>query len=298
MKSHRKQTHLELDHLRPLSESRTSSLLHIGSALAALSLAACSTEEIDRAHFKLSSTATPDQPAPFALSIVEDADSFEEGQQLMASGQLPTYSLKVDGLWAVEQVSDTESWQVSIQGGSVGGMHWMSAGPHVFELVDENGQTALQTATYDVEAGQTNHLVVFGHREALENRFFADTLDIPVGKQTFTVINLLRSGQSVEVLQCDDASTTANCTVVAGPAAYGELARGQTDAPAPAASSVTNPSNLFYRIVPTTDVPAPTLFQLRRDAIVIGSTFPNGLPIYTAAPVFVMPSGAPAREAF
>jgi hypothetical protein len=258
----------------------------------------CSTEQIGLPSVDPASI-DPATQAPFMLSVADDADTFDEQQRLAASNHPAVYTLKVDGQWATVPQSGAEPWLVQISAGSVSpgaGAPWSTAGSHVFELVDGSGKTVLETPPYELQTGQSNHLVVFGHRDHLEHRFFADRLDIPAGMQRFTALNLIRTGQSLQVLQCDDPSLPESCATVAGPLAYGEMAQG--DAALPASDSA-NPfpvfSNLYSRIVPTGDAPTPGLSHLGGDPISPSPVFEDGAlagrRLFVGAPTIVTPSG-------
>jgi hypothetical protein len=83
---------------------------------------------------------------------------------------------------------------------------------------------------------------VYGAADSHLNKFFSYGFDVPAGKVRYNVINLLRTGEMIQVVKCD--SPGSNCaTFVSDPLGYGEVAIGDV---------ATEPFNLSYRIIPAT----------------------------------------------
>lgn len=288
--------------LPPSAASAGAALAVLGMAFSATGvLATCTTEEIDD-HFSLFFERTDVLQAPIALSLAIDADSYEEFKARSLTEVQPVYTLKIDGRWAVyvntSQASTADRTLATVSALRPNALvgQWMSAGLHVFELVDGTGRTVMRTPAYDIQPGQTNHIIVFGREDDLHHRFFADSFDVAPGMQRFTVISVLRT-ESLEVLKCDDANGAGSCVTLAGPLEYGFLARGESALSGPA--SVSPPdraSNLYVRLLPTTRDPAPVARRIEYDPVITTlvsrdlNVFVGGAPaILVAAP------GVPGR---
>jgi hypothetical protein len=213
--------------------SRTLHRNHRPALLAAtLSLAAaCSTQEVPPPPvFEFAASATESANAPLILVVAPDADTISELQSYHASGT--EYALHIDGQPVGRR--DGSTWipidHIRAQQGPGG---FVPAGPHVVQLVDQNGNTALDTPPLDLQPNHANILMVFGHRAALEHRFLATDLAVPSGMDRLVVINLIRSGYAAQIVRCDDEVLLTCPAVLSGPLAYRETA--QVDFPAPAA---------------------------------------------------------------
>ena len=263
-----------------------------GLALAAvLSGTACSTEEIGN----YGAPVADGTQAPFTLSLAPDADTFEETQGVTG----PAYGLRVDGVWATWDAGTKDARLVQLGGGTTigtsGGAAWSAAGPHVFELVDGSGHTVLKTPPYELKASQANHLVVFGHADALEHRFFTSSFDVPAGTQRFTLLNLLRTGERLDALRCDDPNDLAGCETIVSGIGYGAVVQGD----APAAAS----ANLYYRLLPVAGAPGSAMYPLSGDPLTSwpdnrlaeGTALPR---ISIAAPVIASPAGDVLQSMF
>jgi len=219
-----------------------------GLSLVAFSfLPSCSTQEIklDGAgkYFDLYSDPTDTAQARFALSMTSDAGTSEEQQQLV-SLRNPRLNLKIDGRWAAIVQADGSRNPAQLYPAGIGSWSmWMTAGSHVFELVDSDGKTVFQTPAYDVRVDQGNHLVVFGTADSRRHRFFSYGFDVPAGMVRYNVMNLVPTGEMMQVVKCDAPGSTNCATSVSDPIAYGDVAIGDVAAELFA---------LSYRIIPAT----------------------------------------------
>jgi hypothetical protein len=258
-------------------------VLSAGASLAALSLAACSTDEIavdSDKHFLISQAPTDTQQAAFALSLAADADTWDEEQQL-AGVQTPAYNLKIDGRWAVIVDAEGSTYPIQLFPGGVGMWtgNWIPAGLHVFEMVDAGGHTALKTDPVDVQPNHANHLVMFGPRAALEHRYFTYSFDVPAGLARFNVINLVRTGELVRVVNCGGPTPDGCVTPLSADLAYGEVGAGDV---------VAAPGDIAYRVFPRGSDGSPsTSYLSNATAQPLPAATAEQPPIFIAAPSMV-----------
>jgi hypothetical protein len=204
---------------------------HPALLAAALSLAAaCSTQEIESPPFlKMADSASENGNAPLILAVARDYDTIAELDGTNASG--PEYALHIDGRPVARP--DGSTWipldHIRAQTGPGG---FVPAGAHVVQLVDQNGNTALETPPLDLQPNRANILVVFGRRTALEHRFLPTDLAVPPGIDRLVVLSLIRRDYAPQIVRCDGGDPSTCTAILAGPLAYGEAA--QVDFPAPA----------------------------------------------------------------
>ena len=214
-----------------------------------VSVSSCSTQQVGVDGFAIAPAPTDTHPAAFALSLASDVDTLDEQMQLNAI-TAPLYTLKIDGSTAISLTGGRlVPFQIRAAGLYLDG-GWIPAGSHVFELVDTDGRTALSTPPYDIQPGRTNHLVVFGHRAALEHRLLSYEYGVPTDTYRYTVLNLVRSGESAVVLVCSGAAAETCTTPISGPIAYGEYASGEV---------VARPGPLAYQLLPVAADASPTV---------------------------------------
>jgi len=151
----------------------------------------------------------------------------------------------------------------------------------------------------ELAAGSWLRLYLFGAADAPQGRFVI-TADAPSpGNEHITVINLMRSGQTIEVVSCTDVTT---CTPISPALAMGDCF--QTEAPAVVSddgygSLTATGAGIGYRLVPSATLPNPAVNQLSSG--VQGAVFrPAGskvpAPIFVAAPVFMSDQGVVLRD--
>jgi hypothetical protein len=109
---------------------------------------------------------------------------------------------------------------------------FVPAGAHVIQLVDQNGDVALETPPLDLQPDRANMVVVFGRRKALEHRFLTTDLDVPPGLVRLVALNLIRTGYAVEIVACSGDAVITCATTLAGPVAYGDAALADFREPA------------------------------------------------------------------
>jgi hypothetical protein len=297
---------------RPFEITHRRSTLVLGSLLAAATaVTGCATEEIESNQVLLTAQPTATNPAVFMIEMDADVDTAEALPAAWAMS--PSYFLRVDGLWAVGSDGGVTT-PIKVGPGLSGGTWSIAVGTHVFELVDGSAHVVATTEPCQVEAEKTNRLMFFGHRSALQHRFFSIGHDVPPGMQRFAVTNLLRDGSAIEAVTCADVSVEPpqGCTVTSTALGYGEVFTGEAplragsitfdgphDGPAGSTAIFYNPGaiGVYYRISPppgASTTPDPLgLYALQQ--LALDPQQPQGVvqnPIYTAAPVFMATIGA------
>ncbi len=269
--------------------------LGVASVLLAVLPGGCATEEVATDQLALSNRRTDGATASLAISLVGDFDTFEDERAAIAAGTGPTsaYFLRVDGRWVVIDDGVTRYQPTIIPGTFLRGT-WVPAGPHRFDLVDGEGHTAASAGPYTIAPDTANHLVFYGRRQALDQRFFATDLQVPAGQQRYTVLNLIRAGSPVEVVTCSDAGAAEprDCVAVSPPLGLGELATGEVPRSAADTRSALS-IGVYYRMVPTAEAPAPPVLPLSLDWQ--AGLDPGRLAVvrlYVAAPIFMGRDGS------
>ena len=266
-----------------------------------VALTACGTEEI-RGHVLLASYQDAPDRGGVVLAIAppEYTDQPTEGQIRNLGGT--QYHLFADG----NAVCGPDGLPVTTQTGGVTWTYYLPAGPRHFAIA-ESGQPPILEGDGQIPGGGTANLFLYGPLDH-EKAVFVPTPMIPAaGNEHITVANLLRSGQTLEVVTCTDATT---CTPMSLPLAEGDV----FDAEVPALfddcdrSSFSNVGSwssggcftsrtrkgagIGYRLVPTASLPDPPV-----NAVTWGMTDLKGdssnprAPIFVAAPAFMTEQG-------
>jgi len=270
-------------------------------ACTVLALTACGTEEI-RGHVLLAS----DQDAPdrggVLLAIAPPASFDQPTDGQVTNLGLTQYYLFADG----NAVCRPDGSPVTAQTGGVTWAYYLGAGPRHF-TVAEPGQPPIFEGDGQIPGGGTANLFLYGPLDH-EKAVFVPTPMIPAaGNEHITVANLLRAGQILEVVTCNDATT---CTPISPALAEGEA----FDAEVPAVfddcdrasfsdvgswsaggcftSRTTTGAGIGYRLVPTASLPDPPV-----NALTWGMTDLKGdssnprAPIFVAGPAFMTEQG-------
>jgi hypothetical protein len=103
-------------------------------------------------------------------------------------------------------------------------------------------------------------------------------------------INLMRSGQTIEVVSCTDAST---CAPISPALALGDVF--ETDVPVPAGAGTTDSrtdtgAGIGYRLPPSAALPAPPVVSLHLTGSAGAPVYPAPLN-FLAAPIFMNDRG-------
>jgi len=223
------------------------------------------------------------------------ASSFDDEQAHVAAdanaAQGPQTSefwhLWIDDQRALLDAGDGQSRPLTVSEGGLSPLGYLEAGPHHFMVGTSEGASIFD-GDAQVPSGGTLRLLLFGRLEALEGRFVA-TPDVPAsGNEHVTVVNLLRTGQSLEVVTCTGA---AACVPVSPALGLGDLF--DTEVPAcsdgAAATMTADGVGIGYRAPPSPAMPAPPVLALQRTAG--GPTEAAAPPVFVAAPVYMSDQG-------
>jgi hypothetical protein len=270
-------------------------------ALLLLSLGACSTQLIGPDN----AVMMYDQPGPgqgaFLAAYASTSASYQEDQTRRRSinGDLPLYNIMMDGklLAREEGVAGTTVPQllpISLSEWGIAGGGYVDGGSHHFAMLVPGKAPIYQGDGESMPEGMLR-LFVFGAADAQQGRFvFVPNAPSP-GNEHITVINLMRSGQAIEVVSCTDATT---CTPTSPALGLGDLF--QTEVPAVVsvdgfASLTATGAGIGYRFVPSASFPNPPVNALYVGPLgaanrVPGSNDPPG-EIFVAAPFFMSDQG-------
>jgi hypothetical protein len=253
--------------------------LFVGAALVALP--GCGTQEIsadpDRFTYVTAQTS-PDQ-GTLTLAIAPTTPTYE--QQQAGSGNPIPYHLAVDGKQLVSSGYNEERWPVTLFEGGEFGAAFLAPGDHHFTIRSASDGQTIFDGDHDIAPERSTFLYLFGDRpDALESRWASVPLRPAPGIQHVGVMNLVRSGQNIEMVSCADGPASA-CTAVSPALARGESFAG--DFPLTAA--------IGFRQVPTDAVPAPRVQPLSQR---LGTDPQTGMPVPTsimAAPTYMSAQG-------
>ncbi len=201
------------------------------------------------------------------------ASSFDDEQARLSAGGQGSASqplqVSIDGQPAMLDDGAGHRSRVVVREGGKSSLGYLEAGPRHFAVTSSSG-TPVFEGDAQVPGGGVLWLFLFGPAGAQQGRFVA-TPDFPaVGNQHLTVVNLARTGQSLEVVSCDDGAT---CTPLSPVLALGDL----FDTEVPAGAGQTG-----YRVVPSPALPAPPLLTFEDAA---------SSAVLMAAPVYISDQG-------
>jgi hypothetical protein len=264
-------------------------------------LAACSTEDI-RGHFLVPSDQGGPDKGGVVVGFSPTEDTYQAAEQELTNLAPTQYHLFIDG----EVVSEPDAdWLfTTVVGGNVNWVYYLGAGPHHFAIA-ASGQAPVFQGDGQVPGGGTVNLFLYGPLDEVKG-VLAPIPRIPsAGNEHITVVNLMRNGQSIEVVTCNDATT---CTPISAGLALSDV----FDAEVPAAGDDCDPSSpssipgswsggcftsltttgagIGYRLVPTASLPNPPVNALTWGVSDSLSINPRP-PIFVAAPVFMTDDG-------
>src|SRR5581483_4840596 len=233
-----------------------------------LSLGACNTQQLGPDNAVIGEDRPGAGQGELQLFYASTAASYQEEQTLttLPSWNPPVYNVTMDGrlLAQEEGVAGSSVAQVlpiSISEEAMAGIGYLDTGVHHFAVLVP-GHPPIFQGDGELMAGAWLRLYLFGAADAPQGRFVI-TPDAPSpGNEHITVINLMRSGQAIEVVSCTDATT---CTPISPPLAKGEFF--QTEAPAIVsddgyASLAATGAGIGYRLVPSAPLPNPAVNAL------------------------------------
>lgn len=274
-------------------------------ALSLLSIAACSTQQVGPDNVVIGESQPGPEGGIFHVAYASTAASYQdrETRNAMPSFNPPRYNVAMDGaLLALEEgVAGSSVAQLLPIGVSEDGMAvdgYLHSGRHHFAMLVP-GSAPMFQGDGEIMAGGWLHMYVFGAAGAQQGRFVSTPDNPSPGNESITVINLIRSGQTIEVVSCTDATT---CTPISPALAMGDVF--QTEVPAVVSedgygSLTATGAGVGYRLVPSASFPNPPVNELWvgvqgvKDRP-LGSNDPA--PIFISAPVFISDQGVSQAE--
>ncbi len=265
-------------------------------AFALLALSACSTENIDPANVVVSQGLLGPDQGIFWIAYASTADTYQADQaRSTMNWDAPQYNVAMDGRLIAEEEGTAGSpvpqllpIAVEENGLAAAGL---DAGWHHFAVVARGHAPIFQGDGQVIPGGQLR-LFLFGAAGAQQGRFaFVPFMPSP-GNEHITVINLMRSGQAIEVVSCTDAAT---CVPISPALAMGDL----FDAEVPAVVSdngfgslTASGAGVGFRYVPSASLPDPPVMALYVGPAGVQLTGPSApQPVFVAAPVFMSAEG-------
>jgi hypothetical protein len=272
--------------------SRRYRVLFLGIS-AALAPAACSTQEIGADPVRIPDTTPSADHGMLQIGFAPSEATFEEQQANAATHAAASFHVFFDGqqlAWSSAFDRSLQPFVVSAAG--IASIGYLPAGSHHFEIRAPGGGSIVYGGDGQIAAGSTTELFLFGPAGAIAGRFVSYPPVVAAGTAHVVVINLIRSGQSLEAVMCSD---TSHCTPVSSPLALGETFEG--DFPIDATQDwpsgrfiVSDDGGLGYRQVPTPAVPDPPVLPLAPGVLPLDGSTPAGATL-VAAPIYMSPRG-------
>jgi hypothetical protein len=265
--------------------------------VALLAGASCSTEEIGPDELAVTAIRTDGQG--FLLVVLApDADTYEQDQaRIVQEGpSFVQYGIQLDGRRLIDD-NGGMPWPLSAGEGNETGCGYLPAGTHHFALIAPSDGHAVFAGDYELLSGRVNHLYVFGHLAALQGAFTSYPYAPSPGTQHLALTNLLRTGQTLEVVSCSGGDPET-CAAISPPVGYGQSFATEVagaDVTADGVSLETPGPGLGYRQVATPGVPTPPAnhFDLAIDPPDQTETIPGTYPAnYVSAPIFMSADGS------
>jgi hypothetical protein len=262
--------------------------LFLGAAC--LTLVACSTQEIGADPIIIPDTTPSADNGALEIAFAPSQIAFAD-QQANASPDTTIYHVFLDGRQlAWRSVADGSLQPFIVYAGAAAGINYPAAGTHHFEVRVAGGGRTIFAGDGEIVAGATTRLYLFGLGGTVEGRFVAYPSNVADGTAHVSVINLVRTGQSIEVVSCADL---AHCASLSPRLAVGETFAA--DYPMDATQDwptgrfvVSNGAALGYRQVPTTAVPEPPVIPL--SGVQLQPALPTSATLM-AAPVYMSAAG-------
>jgi hypothetical protein len=239
----------------------------------------------------LAAAAGPDMGGVLVAFSPTAATFDDEQARLVQADDAPgaqvsaAWQLRIDGSPAVFDGGEENVSAVTVTEGGQSVLGYLDAGPHHFTVAAPGGGPTFD-GDAEIPSGGTLRLFLFGPPDALQGRFVS-TPDLPAsGNQHVTVVNLLRTGQSLEVVACTGLTA---CAPVSPALSLGDLF--DTEVPAPgegAAATITADGvGIGYRVAPSLSLPAPPVLALTAG----GATAAATPDVFVAAPVYMSDQG-------
>jgi len=262
--------------------------LFVGAAC--LTLVACGTREISAAPIIIPETTPSADNGALEVAFVPHQIAFPD-QQANTSPDTTIYHLFLDGRQlAWSSVADGSLQPFVVYEGVAAGIDYLPAGPHHFDVRVAGGGRTIFAGDGEIAAGSSTRLYLFAAAGVIQGRFVANPSVATDGTAHVSVINLVRTGQSIEVVSCPDLT---HCASLSPPLALGETFAA--DYPMDATQDwptgrfvVSGGAALGYRQVPTSAVPEPPVLPLPGVALL--PALPRGATL-VAAPVYMSQAG-------
>lgn len=257
---------------------------------AGLALSACYTQEISAEPVLLVDVVPRAGYGMLGVSFAPRETTFQE-QQANAATRTASFCPFVDGRQLAFPEDDGSPQPLLILEGATVGIGALPAGPHHFEIRPAGKGPTLFAGDGEIAAASMTLFYLFGPAGAIEGRFVSFPDVVPPGKLHVSLINLLRTGQTLEVVGC---SETGHCTPLSVPLGVGDVFDEYLPLDAtqdwPNVGYVRSTGmGIGYRQVPSSVVPDPPVQPLPTD--VYGFTAPSPIATLTAAPIYMSPEG-------
>jgi hypothetical protein len=258
-------------------------------ALALAALPACRTQDIE--------------PTQVVIADYQAGPAADKGRVVVAlsptddSNQTP-YRVLLDDELVLDAPGDFSS-PFAVRAGEEVGTGFLESGPRHFTIVAA-GEAPIFEGDGQVPGGGMVRLYLYGPLNALHGLFVSTPDAASAGNEHVTVVNLMQSGQTIEVVSCTDATT---CTPVSPALAPGD--QFDTEVPAvitygcppgtipdaicPPPSLSPEGAGIGYRLVPSSALPNPRVLPLHpADAGIPGEAMAT---VFVAAPVSMSDQG-------
>ena len=266
-------------------------------ALTCLAASACSTQEVGPDEpFVIASFEKRPGTAYLVVGILPRVARFEE---LGAYSPDPTtYHVFLDGRLVVGE-TDLGIYPFVVHESSTSAYHYIETGRHHFTVAAPERAPISEIDGELLDGGKTC-VFLFGPPDARRGIVTSVPRAASAGNQHVNLVNLMGSGQTIEVVSCSGRST---CTPISQALALGDVFDADVPAVVPDdCSLVAVPSDpcstslradgvgIAYRLVPSASRPNPPLLPLRRlwDS---SSQSDPAAAVYAGSPAFISDEG-------
>jgi len=257
-----------------------------------LAVSACDTQEVGPGHLVVAgSDPGPDESA-FWVVFPPPEETYEQLQDRTSRiANVDSYQVFLDGQVLAFDDRNGGLSPSLVYPGAVAGLGYLQAGPHHFRIASLDGNPIF-VADAQLTAGATTRLFLYGPPNDLRGRFITAPSATPAGQEHVTVVNLVRTGQAIEVVSCSGGGV---CEPVSPALALGDVFDADVpDAnPSPPARSLSDDgAGIGFRMVPSATVPNPPVLSLTRAIPFAGNREPPAA-LYVAAPIYLSDRGDP-----
>jgi hypothetical protein len=237
-----------------------------------LVLPACAARD----HLVIPDAAAGPDEGGLLVSFSPTEGTFEaEEARALANPDGTQYRVLLDGDLLTGAPGSTSPFAV-VEGGQAG-VRYLESGPHHL-TIGAPDNAPIFDGDGQVPGGGTARLFLYGPLDDLRG-VFVSVPDAPAaGNEHVTVVNLIRGGQAIEVVSCEDSAT---CTPLSAELALGDV----FDAEVPA-----DLDGIGYRLVPSGALPDPPVLALT-EGVWFGALADPPPAIVAAAPVYMSADG-------